>query len=187
MVKWKRISDDDRRRGVLSAVRREDSLVRRVFRNSAFKARRSATVGRELDSHSWLGWWPAGTVIDLLFACLSPMTSQSTHNAIAALEKATQRAWFCGGVPTIVTPQRPALYQDNSTTMCAPPSSPYTVLNSHSAEFAGTISWYFERRARILESERLSDRCASVFRCPSMLFSSSPVLDCSSRRRTSSV
>lgn len=173
MGRRKGISNDARRRWALSAVRREDSPVRRVFRIVAFKAGQPVVVECDVDTHSRLNWWLAVKVIGSLFASLSPTPSQSTHNAIAALEKvwreAEQRGWFCGCVPTVVTRQWYVLCRDNSTTMRADPSSPHPVVNSHTAELVGTISWYLERREGVLESNRQFHRFASVFRCPGML------------------
>ena len=73
MGKRKGISDDYRRRWNLSAVYREDSLVRRFFRIAVFKARRSAAFGCEVDSHTRLSWRSAATVTAPLSAGLSPM------------------------------------------------------------------------------------------------------------------
>ena len=176
MGRRKGISNDARRRWALSAVHREDSLVRRFFRVVAFKAGQLVAVGCDVDKHTRLNWWLASTVtmvIDSLSASLSPTSSQSTLNAVAALEKAwrevLQRGWFCGRVPTVVTRQLPALCQDNFKTMRVHPFSPHPVLNSLMAELVGTISWYLERRGGVLESNRQFHRFTLVSRRPGML------------------
>ena len=57
------------------------------------------------------------------------------------------------------------------------------VLNSHTAELAGAISWYLERRGGVLESDRQSDRCKLVFGCPGMLQPGSPISELSTSRK----